>query len=130
MSTNSLPLPLCRISLGPFSRLGIAAWQQRRIQSARAFATCCKESTTEAMVRHGIVLSFKAALYMLNQVEAGVCCPLSMTYSGYPVLHRYLHCTSDSIVDSFPLDKVLSRKYDQRCSPATVKSGLTLGEIT
>jgi hypothetical protein len=81
------------------------------------------------MVRDSIVVSFKAALYMLNQVEAGVCCPLSMTHSGYPVLHRYLHCTSDSIVDSFPLDKVLSRKYDQRCSPATVKSGLTLGEI-
>ena len=120
-------LTVRRTSLGPFSRLGIVAWQQRRIQSTRAFATCCKNSTT--MVRESIVVSFKAALYMLNQVEAGVCCPLSMTHSGYPVLHRYLHCTSDSIVDSFPLDKVLSRKYDQRCSPATVKSGLTLGKI-
>jgi len=60
-------------------------------------------------------------------VEAGVCCPLSMTYSGYPVLHRYFHCTNKKLTDSFPLDKVLSRKYDKRCVPANIKSGLTIG---
>ena len=62
-----------------------------------------------------------------SQVEAGVCCPLSMTYSGYPVLHRYLHCTNKKLTDSFPLDRILSRKYDQRCLPANIKSGLTIG---
>lgn len=71
----------------------------------------------------------KAGLYILSQVEAGVCCPLSMTYSGYPVLHRYLHCTSKKLSDSFPLDKLLSRKYDQRALPANTKSGLTIGLI-
>jgi len=52
-----------------------------------------------------------------------------MTYAGYPVLHRYLNCTSQSLTDSFPLDKLLSRKYDRRCLPATIKSGLTIGSI-
>jgi putative acyl-CoA dehydrogenase len=66
-------------------------------------------------------------LYILSQVEAGVCCPLSMTYSGYPVLHRYLHCTNKKLTESFPLDRILSRKYDQRCLPANMKSGLTIG---
>jgi putative acyl-CoA dehydrogenase len=69
----------------------------------------------------------KAGLYILGQVEAGVCCPLSMTYAGYPVLHRYLHRTSQTLTDSFPLEKVLSHKYDRRCLPASVKSGLTIG---
>jgi hypothetical protein len=50
-----------------------------------------------------------------------------MTYAGYPVLHRYLHLTNETLTNSFPLDKVLSRKYDRRCLPATIKSGLTIG---
>jgi hypothetical protein len=70
---------------------------------------------------------FKAALYILSHIEAGVGCPLSMTYAGYPVLHRYLHSTSQNLIDSFPLDKLLSRKYDRRCLPANIKSGLTIG---
>jgi hypothetical protein len=74
-----------------------------------------------------IEIVFKAGLYLLSHIEAGVGCPLSMTYAGYPVLHRYLHQTSKSLTDSFPLDKLLSRKYDRRCSPATIKSGLTIG---
>jgi hypothetical protein len=52
---------------------------------------------------------------------------MSMTYSGYPVLHRYLHCTDKKLTESFPLDKILSRKYDPRCLPANIKSGLTIG---
>lgn len=72
---------------------------------------------------------FKAGLYLLGQVEAGVGCPLSMTYAGYPVLHRYLPRTSQSLTDSFPLEKLLSRKYDGRCLPASIKSGLTIGMI-
>ncbi len=69
----------------------------------------------------------KAALYMLSHIEAGFGCPLTMTYAAYPVLHRYLHQTSKSLIDSFPLEKVLSRKYDRRCLPANIKSGLTIG---
>ncbi len=52
-----------------------------------------------------------------------------MTYAGYPVLHRYLNSTSQTLTDSFPLDKLLSHKYDRRCLPATIKSGLTIGSI-
>ncbi|CAF2619739.1 unnamed protein product [Rotaria sp. Silwood2] len=72
-------------------------------------------------------LQHAAGLYILTQVEAGVCCPLSMTYSGYPILHRYLLCTSQKLTDSFPLERILSRKYDQRCLPANMKTGLTIG---
>lgn len=72
---------------------------------------------------------FQAGAYILSQIEAGVGCPLSMTYAGYPVLHRYLHRTSKSLTESFPLEKVLSRKYDRRCLPANIKSGLTIGEF-
>ncbi|CAF0933728.1 unnamed protein product [Rotaria sordida] len=72
-------------------------------------------------------LQHAAGLYILTQVEAGVCCPLSMTYSGYPILHRYLLCTNHKLTDSFPLERILSRKYDPRCIPANMKSGLTIG---
>ncbi|CAF1126568.1 unnamed protein product [Rotaria sordida] len=72
-------------------------------------------------------LQHAATLYLLSHVESGVCCPLSMTYAGYPVLHRYLHRTSSNITNSFPLNKILSRKYDRRCLPANTKSGLTIG---
>lgn len=65
---------------------------------------------------------------MLTQVDAGVCCPLSMTYAGYPILHRYLLSTNKTLANSFPLNRVLSRKYDKRCVPASIKSGLTLGK--
>ncbi|CAF0931802.1 unnamed protein product [Adineta ricciae] len=72
-------------------------------------------------------LQHAAALYILGHIEAGVCCPLSMTYAGYPVLHRYLSKTGPELTNSFPLDKVLSRRYDRRFLPATFKSGLTIG---
>ncbi|CAF3437911.1 unnamed protein product [Rotaria sp. Silwood1] len=72
-------------------------------------------------------LQHAAGLYILMQVEAGVCCPLSMTYSGYPILHRYLLCTSQQLTNSFPLERILSRKYDKRCLPANMKTGLTIG---
>jgi len=74
------------------------------------------------------VVLVKAGLYLLSHVEAGVGCPLSMTYAGFPVLHRYLNRTSKSLIESFPIEKLLSHKYDQRCLPATIKSGLTIGK--
>ncbi|CAF5087131.1 unnamed protein product, partial [Rotaria socialis] len=32
-----------------------------------------------------------------------------------------------NLTKSFPLDKLLSRRYDRRFLPATTKSGLTIG---
>ncbi|CAF0774433.1 unnamed protein product [Didymodactylos carnosus] len=84
------------------------------------------ESKNDKFNPHGH-LQHAASLYLLTQIEAGVLCPLSMTYAGFPVLHRYLHCSSKSLNESFPLDKLLTRKYDQRCVPAHTKQGLTLG---
>lgn len=51
-----------------------------------------------------------------------------MTHASYPILHRLFHSTSKSLIESFPLNRILSRKYDQRCIPANDKSGLTIGE--
>lgn len=53
-----------------------------------------------------------------------------MTYAGFPVLYRYLQKTSQSLNESFPLEKILSRKYDRRCVPAKIKSGLTIGKFS
>jgi putative acyl-CoA dehydrogenase len=59
-------------------------------------------------------------LYMLSQVEPGVCCPLSMSYAGSPVLK------SEAKLSSF-WEKGLSREYDPRFIPASQKRGLTFG---
>ena len=69
----------------------------------------------------------QATFYLLGQIEAGVCCPLSMTYAGFPILRRYLSKTSQSLINSFPLNTLLSRKYDPRCLPAQGKTGLNIG---
>ncbi|CAM4752795.1 unnamed protein product [Rotaria magnacalcarata] len=84
-------------------------------------------TTTKNEVNPHGQLQHAAAIYLLGQVESGVCCPLSMTYAGFPVLDRYFHRTSSNLTKSFPLEKLLSRRYDRRFLPATTKSGLTIG---
>lgn len=62
-----------------------------------------------------------AMLYMLTQTEAGVCCPITMTYAGVPTLRHH--------TDWFAAwgDKVCDASYDQRHIPASEKSSLMLG---
>ena len=62
-----------------------------------------------------------AMLYMLTQTEAGICCPLTMTYAGVPTLKHH----SDWFEDWGP--KVCSASYDGRHIPASEKSSLMLG---
>ena len=69
-------------------------------------------------------LAHSAMLYMLTQVEPGVCCPLSMTYACAPVLKR-------APALSWVWEGVTRRVYDPRAIPAQQKlaegGGLTIG---
>jgi putative acyl-CoA dehydrogenase len=62
-----------------------------------------------------------ALLYLLSQVEAGVGCPLSMTFAGVPALRR------EPAVAGEWEPKLFSRAYDPRSAPAAEKAGALLG---
>jgi len=59
--------------------------------------------------------------YMLIQVEAGVCCPMAMTYAGVPVLRNQPELAAEWE------PKILSSSYDNRFVPAAEKAGVTIG---
>jgi putative acyl-CoA dehydrogenase len=59
--------------------------------------------------------------YLLVQVEAGVCCPLTMTYAALPVLRR--HTGLAALWEP----RLLSNIYDPRALPIDEKRGATLG---
>ncbi|GIW42676.1 MAG: acyl-CoA dehydrogenase [Candidatus Binatia bacterium] len=59
--------------------------------------------------------------YLLAQVEAGVCCPLTMTYAVVPSLRH------EPELASFWEPLALSREYDPRPLPAHEKRGVTMG---
>ncbi|HUP23415.1 MAG TPA: acyl-CoA dehydrogenase family protein [Thermoanaerobaculia bacterium] len=60
-------------------------------------------------------------LYLLTQVEAGVGCPLSMTYAGVPALRR------EPTVAAEWEPKLFSRAYDPRSVPVAEKAGALVG---
>lgn len=66
-------------------------------------------------------VSHAALEFLLHEVEAGVCCPLSMTYAGIPAL-RY---NPDIAREWEP--KLLSSDYDPACRPIEDKSAATIG---
>lgn len=59
--------------------------------------------------------------YLLVQTEAGVCCPITMTYAAVPVLRQYPE------IGAAWLPKILETRYDERALPAAEKRALTLG---
>jgi putative acyl-CoA dehydrogenase len=65
-------------------------------------------------------LAHAALLYTLTQVEAGVCCPLSMTYAGAPVVAK-----EPSL--RWLWEGLQRPAYDPRLIPPTQKAGLTMG---
>lgn len=69
----------------------------------------------------GAHVAHMALSYMLNQAEAGVMCPMAMTYAAIPVLK------SGKGTPSGFLDKVLSETYDPRDIPWRDKTGATVG---
>ncbi|WP_298494079.1 acyl-CoA dehydrogenase family protein [uncultured Maritimibacter sp.] len=62
-----------------------------------------------------------AMVYMLSQVEPGVCCPLTMTYAAVPAL------AAAPAVEAVWRPRLVSSDYDPGVAPITDKRGATLG---
>jgi putative acyl-CoA dehydrogenase len=62
-----------------------------------------------------------AMVYLLTQVEPGVCCPMTMTYAAVPAL-----AATPALADRWRPGAV-SARYDPSSRPAPEKSGLTIG---
>ncbi len=71
--------------------------------------------------RPGAHVAHAALLFLLSQVEAGVCCPLAMTYAAVPALRR------DPELFARWGPPLLSDRYDPRCLPADQKQGAIFG---
>ena len=59
--------------------------------------------------------------YLLVQGDAGVCCPITMTYASVPPLTR------DPAISKEWKPRILAPAYDPRFIPAGEKSGVTIG---
>ncbi len=66
-------------------------------------------------------LAHAAMVYMMSQIEPGVCCPMTMTYAAVPAL------AADAEVAAEWRPRLLSRTYDGRSLPARMKRGATMG---
>ena len=61
------------------------------------------------------------AFYMAAQMEAGHCCPITMTNAAVPVIRRVPDVAKDW------LPGITARQYDERFIPASRKSAVTIG---
>ncbi|MGH6947438.1 MAG: acyl-CoA dehydrogenase family protein [Kiloniellales bacterium] len=59
--------------------------------------------------------------YLLVQVEAGVCCPITMTYAAVPALRKQPDLAADWEA------RITAAAYDPRFVPAAEKAGVTIG---
>jgi putative acyl-CoA dehydrogenase len=71
--------------------------------------------------RPGGHVAHAGLLAMFTEAEAGVMCPISMTYAAVPALRRQPDVTGPW------LDKMLGGKYDPALKPIAGKSGVTVG---
>jgi putative acyl-CoA dehydrogenase len=62
-----------------------------------------------------------AMVYLLSQVEPGVCCPQTMTYAAVPALRADRAAAADWE------PRLLSGRYDRADRPAAEKAGATVG---
>ncbi|NOX74242.1 MAG: DNA alkylation response protein [Alphaproteobacteria bacterium] len=62
-----------------------------------------------------------AMVYMQNQVEPGVACPMTMTYAAVPAMAKNAEIAAQW------LPQMMSRSYDPASRPAPGKSGVTIG---
>ena len=62
-----------------------------------------------------------ASAFMLNQIEAGVCCPMAMTFAAMPALE------DGGPITAAWVPKILSADYDSRCQPIDSKRGALIG---
>jgi putative acyl-CoA dehydrogenase len=75
----------------------------------------------EASPTPGAHVARCAGSYMAAQMEAGHCCPITMTHAAVASLRH----SSDLVRDIVP--KILSRAYDPTIAPIQEKSAITLG---
>ena len=66
-------------------------------------------------------VAFAALSYLFGQAEAGVLCPITMTYAAIPSLRRQPEVAEEWI------PRVLQAEYDPRFAPATRKRSVTFG---
>ncbi len=66
-------------------------------------------------------VSHAAMVYLMSQVEPGVCCPMTMTYAAFPVVAAQ----PETAKTWLPL--ILSRLYDASSCPVSAKKGATIG---
>lgn len=71
--------------------------------------------------RPGGHVAHTAMVYLLSQVEQGVCCPVAMSYAGVPALAH-----QPELAQAWT-PKLVAAAYDPRPVPATEKSALTVG---
>jgi putative acyl-CoA dehydrogenase len=71
--------------------------------------------------RPGAHVARIALHYLLTQAEAGVCCPLTMTFAVVPAL------TAQPEVAEEWIPRVISDRYDPRFVPADQKAGCIMG---
>jgi putative acyl-CoA dehydrogenase len=62
-----------------------------------------------------------ASAYLLNQVEAGVCCPIAMTFAALPALRDAPE------IGAAWTPKILSAEYDPSSQPIGAKQGALIG---
>jgi putative acyl-CoA dehydrogenase len=62
-----------------------------------------------------------ALLYLMSQVEPGVCCPMSMTYAAVPALRA-----TPAVADVWE-PRIRAARYDGRARPPGEKTGCTVG---
>lgn len=75
----------------------------------------------ETPQRPGANVERAAAFYMAAQMEAGHCCPITMTNAAIPVVQQV------GELAAVWLPKITRRRYDQRFLPLAQKYGATIG---
>jgi putative acyl-CoA dehydrogenase len=71
--------------------------------------------------RPGAHVARAAGVFLLNQVEAGVCCPIAMTYAAVPTLRRQPDLAAEW------LPRICATAYDPGLRPVAEKAGVLVG---
>lgn len=71
--------------------------------------------------RPGAHVARAAKHFLLSQTEAGVCCPITMTFAAVPALRQQPEIAEEWI------PRITSTQYDPRPVPAPDKTGCTMG---
>jgi len=71
--------------------------------------------------RPGAHVARAAGVFLLNEVEAGVCCPIAMTYAAVPALRLQPELAAEWE------PRITATTYDPRFRPAREKAGVLVG---